>query len=152
MKELEKLYTVEEIAQMTMLTTRTIRNYLRDGILKGRKIGGQWRFTSDDVERFMDSGTVGTAIADDAKQSVLDFVDGVNTDITGEVQICAIIDLYVKQEAAKRRSDEFCALIDSGKGETCFKYKYVYSQDEEKARYIIFASPGFISKAMDVLK
>ena len=42
---LQKLYSVEEIAQMTSVTTRTIRNYLRNGILKGRKIGGQWRFS-----------------------------------------------------------------------------------------------------------
>ena len=39
MPELEKLYTVDEIAKMTALTTRTIRNYLRSGTLKGRKIG-----------------------------------------------------------------------------------------------------------------
>ena len=40
----EKLYSVEEIAKMTSVTTRTIRNYLRNGILTGTKIGGQWRF------------------------------------------------------------------------------------------------------------
>jgi excisionase family DNA binding protein len=45
MKEFEKMYTVEDIAQITSMTARTIRNYLKDGTLKGRKIGGQWRFT-----------------------------------------------------------------------------------------------------------
>lgn len=47
---LQKLYSVEEIAQMTSVTTRTIRNYLRNGILKGRKIGGQWRFSLEDID------------------------------------------------------------------------------------------------------
>ncbi|MGM8370207.1 helix-turn-helix domain-containing protein, partial (plasmid) [Clostridium perfringens] len=45
MNNFEKLYTIEDIAKMTRLTSRTIRNYLKDGILEGKKIGGQWRFT-----------------------------------------------------------------------------------------------------------
>ena len=55
---MEKLYTVEDIANMTSTTSRTIRNYLKDGLLKGKKIGGQWRFTEEDIKNFMDSGTV----------------------------------------------------------------------------------------------
>ena len=58
MAELEKLYTVDDIAQMTALTTRTIRNYLRNGMLKGRKIGGQWRFTQADVQAMLERGAV----------------------------------------------------------------------------------------------
>ena len=52
---MEKLFTVEDIATMTSLTSRTIRNYLKDGILKGRKIGGQWRFTEEEIKNFMDN-------------------------------------------------------------------------------------------------
>jgi len=39
--EFKKLYTVEDVAKMTGLTTRTIRNYIKDGKLKGKKIGVQ---------------------------------------------------------------------------------------------------------------
>ena len=46
----EKLYSINEIAKLTKLTDRTIRNYLASGTLKGRKIGGQWRFTRKDIE------------------------------------------------------------------------------------------------------
>lgn len=35
--EFKKLYTVEDVAKMTGLTTRTIRNYIKDGKLKGKK-------------------------------------------------------------------------------------------------------------------
>ena len=51
MNNFEKLYTIEDIANMTRLTSRTIRNYLKDGILEGKKIGGQWRFTMKDNKR-----------------------------------------------------------------------------------------------------
>lgn len=58
---LQKLYSVEEIAQMTSVTTRTIRNYLRNGILKGKKIGGQWRFSLEDIEAMINQ-TNGTSL------------------------------------------------------------------------------------------
>ena len=46
----EKLYSISDIAKKTKLTDRTIRNYLASGTLKGRKVGGQWRFTQDDIK------------------------------------------------------------------------------------------------------
>ncbi len=53
MSEVERLYTVEQVAKMTSLTTRTIQNYLRTGILRGRRIGGQWRFTATDIREMI---------------------------------------------------------------------------------------------------
>jgi len=38
----QKLYTVADVAELTGLTSRTIRNYLKDGTLRRRKIGVQW--------------------------------------------------------------------------------------------------------------
>ena len=48
--EFEKLYTAEDVAQFTGLTLRTIRNYIKSGKLKGRRIGVQWRFTAADIQ------------------------------------------------------------------------------------------------------
>ena len=55
---LEKLYSVEEVAEMTAVTTRTIRNYLRKGVLTGTKIGGQWRFRQEDIMHMFNQETV----------------------------------------------------------------------------------------------
>lgn len=50
---IEKLYTVEEVAELASVTSRTIRNYLKAGRLEGRKIGGQWRFSQEEVQRLL---------------------------------------------------------------------------------------------------
>lgn len=52
-KVIEKLYTVEEVAELASVTGRTIRNYLKSGRLVGRKIGGQWRFPESEVQRLL---------------------------------------------------------------------------------------------------
>ena len=41
MNKLEKLFTIADIAEMTSLSDRSIRNYLRNGLLTGQKVGGQ---------------------------------------------------------------------------------------------------------------
>lgn len=75
-KPLEKLYTVNDIAQMTQLSTRTIRRYLQSGELQGKKVGHQWRFTEKDLARFMDNSTIITAL-DEADELVFeDFRQG----------------------------------------------------------------------------
>lgn len=51
----EKLYTAEDVAEITGLTLRTIRNYIKDGRLTGRRIGVQWRFTEADIQALFDS-------------------------------------------------------------------------------------------------
>ncbi len=53
---IEKLYTVEEVAELASVTGRTIRNYLKSGRLIGRKIGGQWRFPEAEVQRLLVGG------------------------------------------------------------------------------------------------
>lgn len=55
----EKFYTVADVAQVTGLTDRTIRNYLKDGTLMGSKIGVQWRFTEDEVRKLFMKQTPG---------------------------------------------------------------------------------------------
>ncbi len=55
----QKLYTVADVAELTGLTSRTIRNYLKDGTLQGRKIGVQWRFTEEDINRLFSEVDIG---------------------------------------------------------------------------------------------
>ncbi|CAM4381234.1 helix-turn-helix domain-containing protein [Saccharibacillus endophyticus] len=46
-------WTIEEVAQELGVTTRTIRNYLKSGELSGTKIGGQWRFTVENIRKLV---------------------------------------------------------------------------------------------------
>ncbi|MGL4738955.1 MAG: helix-turn-helix domain-containing protein [Cellulosilyticaceae bacterium] len=154
MSPLEKLYSVEEIAEMTSLTSRTIRNYLKDGSLKGRKIGGQWRFTEEDIKGFMNQENVQTSIRDEVTQSVYDFMDGVNTDIKGNAQMCSIIDLYCKAQEASEKAQQIMELLKDYPAESGIRYHYESSYDEAgegKARFIIYGSPRFLGSVCDIL-
>lgn len=147
----DKLYSVDEIATMTSLTTRTIRTYLKNGILRGRKIGGQWRFTTEDIEKFMNHGEVESSMSKEMQAAIDSFVDGSESN-EEETQICTIVDRYVEPHEAKATCDQLLALINGTEFEAPMNFKYDYIHAKKKARFVLFAAPGFIAEAMKVFQ
>lgn len=53
-KKLEiRIYGLDELAEALGITRRTLYNYLKNGRLKGVKIGGEWRITEENLVRFL---------------------------------------------------------------------------------------------------
>ena len=48
------LYSVPELSQKLNVTTVTIRNYLKQGKLKGQKVMGRWFILDDDIVEFFE--------------------------------------------------------------------------------------------------
>ena len=46
-------YSVSEVAHKLNVTTMSVRNYLRHGQLKGKKIMGRWLITEGDLKALM---------------------------------------------------------------------------------------------------
>ena len=50
----EKVYTVEEIAELLKVKVYTVREWLRTGKLKGFKMGGRvWRVKESELDKFI---------------------------------------------------------------------------------------------------
>jgi len=46
------LYTAKEISEILDLTSVTMREYIKDGKIKGQKVGGKWYITEDSLKAF----------------------------------------------------------------------------------------------------
>ena len=75
------LLSVSEVADALGVTTRTIRNYLSDGKLKGQQIGGQWKFLKSEVYRF---------IGQSVENPVTNFFENENHFKTGSILVINI--------------------------------------------------------------
>jgi excisionase family DNA binding protein len=51
----EHLLTLREAAEVLRLSTRTVREYLKRGEIRGRIIGNRWRFRRADLDAFFES-------------------------------------------------------------------------------------------------
>ena len=69
----EPLYSIADVAKITKLTDRTIRNYLAKGILKGKKIGGQWRFTDQDLCMLFSNSYFENDMKNKVENQIIDF-------------------------------------------------------------------------------
>ena len=94
MIEEEKLYSISDIAKKTKLTDRTIRNYLANGTLKGRKIGGQWRFTQSDINALFNNEEFADDMLSKSAKNVEKYLKN-EFSFENENNICSVINVVV---------------------------------------------------------
>lgn len=88
----ETSLSLAQIAQMTMLTQRTLHNYMKRGLLHGEKTAAGWRFSADDFSQFMEEPFVKAAIRSKHLSMAEDFL---HRRIPTSGEVCMVYDLAV---------------------------------------------------------
>ena len=52
-----RMYTLDEVSKMVMVTRRTLYNHINNGKLNAVKIGRQWRVTEENLRDYLEAGT-----------------------------------------------------------------------------------------------
>ena len=139
---MEKYYTLNEVAMMTGLTTRTLRNYLKMNVLKGEKIDGIWKFTEEEFAEFIQNPYVKPSLQAKNKAIVFDFL-AQNEKRTNE--ICTIIDVCEDSNEAEEISAFFCEEINKrNEGKINFSY-------EKNGSYVRVILRGYEDTVMEIL-
>ncbi len=105
------MYTLKDLIMITGLTERTLRNYLKLGILVGEKKDGIWCFGVEQIEELMQNETVRAAMHAKRQAIVFDFL---NATKKKENSICVILDL--PKDDAKEVSRFFCEAVSCRRG------------------------------------
>ena len=102
-------YTLGHLSQITGLTDRTLRTYLKNGILEGEKINGIWHFTENQLDAFLRHPAVRPSIQAKNNAIVYDFMLDTKK---SEPRACVILDLPDLDRVAASRF--FCDAIGCG--------------------------------------
>jgi len=54
-----KLYDINEVAGILSVTTTSIHNYIKKGLLAGQKIGGRWFISEENIKIFVSGSNNG---------------------------------------------------------------------------------------------
>ena len=86
------LYSVDDLHEMLGVSKMTIRAYLREGRLKGRKLGVQWYVTEEAIKSYFDVGSEENVTKQEKKKqrSYRYVVQGIN-DLVSETEECETI-------------------------------------------------------------
>ena len=127
-------YTIHDICLFSGLTPRTLRNYLRLGLLAGEKADGAWRFTPEQVDAFLTNPAVWSSIQAKKNALVYDFM---LSKTKSTRSLCAILDL--PGEDSQALSEFFCGQINSGRFGPGFRFSL-----ENSGRYprVIVSGPA----------
>lgn len=139
---MEKYYTINEVAVMSGLTTRTLRNYLKMDVLKGEKVDGIWRFTQEEFVEFLQNPYVKPSIQAKNKAIVFDFLAQNEKRIN---EMCTMIDIYAKDYEAEEISSFFCEEINK-RNESNIKFSF-----EKNGSYVRVILSGYEDTVMEIL-
>jgi excisionase family DNA binding protein len=122
-----QLYTADEVAGLLNLHVKTIRRYVRDGRLKARRIGKEYRIARADLDDF--SGATRPA--------------GTPVARTRHVIASSIVDVdVISPDESHRITTLIMASLNSRKGEADFpRVDSIYYPEQAKLRVTITASP-----------
>ena len=140
---MDRNYSLNEIALMTFFSTRTLRNYLNQGILKGEKTDGKWQFTAEEIDRFFAEPFVKEGLRIKRNGIVFDFLAdrSKNTKKT-----CVILDIPVSLKESKTLSEFFCRQM-----ETVSDAVFTFDWNNGSVRIIISGAEESVAKMMEAL-
>jgi len=122
-----QLFTADEVAGLLNLHVKTIRRYVRDGRLKAKRIGKEYRIARADLDAF--AGETRAAETPVAR--------------TRHVIASSIVDIdAISPDDSHRVTTMIMASLNSRKGEADFpRVDSIYYPEQGKLRVTITASP-----------
>ncbi len=142
---MKEYYSIDDLATMTMLTTRTLRNYISQGLLQGEKEAGAWSFSNDHIEAFFKEPSVAQSIQSKKNGMVYEFM---SNDIKHENMVCSMYDYPKKSsDEAEAIYEKLVNQINSNQYGP-IRFSYAYNRKKEMVRIILIGNPIEIHKLM----
>ena len=98
-------YNLNDLALMTGFTTRTLRNYLNQGLLHGEKENGMWQFPAEEIDRFFREPFVKEGLRIKRSGIVFDFMADRSKN---QARSCIILDIPASVGKGNEISTFFC--------------------------------------------
>ena len=131
------LYTADQVAELLNLHVKTVRRYLRDGRLKARRIGKEYRIARADLDAF--AGEIGAVETPVAR--------------TRHVIASTVLDADVVSPGDSHRiTTMVMAALNSRKGEPDYpRVDTIYYEEQAKLRITITASPSLTCELLRMI-
>lgn len=143
------LFTVEEVAQVLDVHTRTVRRYIKEEKLSASKVGGRWKVEKEELKRFMNNEEVIEQFQKKQDDIILGLMEAKSND---KVTIHTIVDFKVdSEEEIEQLCGRVCNIInnvDSGN----IKFQYSYNKETGIARFIFKGNLKNISMVISLFE
>ena len=108
-------YSVQELADQLGVTTRSIRNYLHEGKLKGTKVGGEWKFSEQNLFDFLYGDKENLMIQKDYQ---------VTLDVPVTLKLSLVTDDFHEMDAFKEQLFNYHSEVYANKNDRLIQYTH----------------------------
>lgn len=147
MFEIDRMYTLNDVKNMTGLSERTLRRHLREGLLKGAKVGGVWRFRAENLKHYFNDKTMVENIANQASKDVKKFLRGEYSN-SKDHRVCVIVDIDITEGTTLSGIRQDILDIANAHKEISMKF----TKDDDKIRITLLGDFNYIEDCVDALK
>ena len=133
-------YNLNDLAQITGFTTRTLRNYLNQGLLKGTKTNSKWQFTPQEIDNFLKQPFIKEGLRIKQSSVVFDFMA---VRAKKKECSCIILDIPCSVNEGNKLSGFFCDKVNCS-GDVTFNYNW----NSGICRIILSGAAASVAKIM----
>lgn len=147
-----KYYSIDETAEKIGVHAKTIRRYIYGGKLSAQKIGGQWRVYENAIQEYMND-CKGSCGASPSQDDFCVFMDGEYFASEGPIQICTIVDCYIKDATICREivsTVMALSLEEPFQKESC-RIHYLKDKAAERIRFVVWGNTAFIVRVLQIV-
>ncbi len=144
----DQLYSADEAAQILGLQVRTVRNYVRDGLLPGVRIGKQYRIARADLEAFTDG--LGPR---DGRRGPQEAQPEASGPVGSAAEVSSVVQLDgVAASAADRLERTLAAAsLAAGASGTSTRVEPIYDEARRRLRLIIVGTPAEVADLLRIV-
>lgn len=138
-----QFFSVEQLSEILNLHPKTIQRFIREGKIKGTKIGRSWKVHTKDLKEFTHSELSDIPRLDDkVEYSIQPSID--------RIQVSSVIEINEKEpDEASRLSNSLMAMMNCKDPSWGYcDLRVIHYPEKGKARIVINGSPKFISEMM----
>lgn len=144
---MEKWLSVEEIAQILSIHPRTVRRMLTDEVIKGDKIGRQWRVREQSLHMYLESDNGRMQIQSKREQILADFA---NRPVTNEKDIEVLLAIKCQKAKLKDLQTKMPILLETLNAHE--DLQFAMTSEDGMAQLTLNGSIELISRVVELLK
>ncbi|MCF7925566.1 MAG: helix-turn-helix domain-containing protein [Candidatus Izimaplasma sp.] len=144
---MNKLFTLNELMDITKLSERTIRRYLKQDKLTGVKVGKEWRFTEENVKELFSKIEFSSQISSLANEKVKQFIEG-NYETKEDHRMLSIFDIDNLTKTQHSKVKMMLMRISNNHNNIDMKF----NTKDDKTRITLIGNIDYIYECVNELK
>ncbi|GKU26363.1 helix-turn-helix domain-containing protein [Clostridium folliculivorans] len=151
----EKLYTIDQVAEILGMHHKTIRKFITEGKLRAAKVGKQWRISGHDLSLFMENSDIQIDRTKE-EENLIEFSTSKSTSSNSQnkINVSSVVDINeLNIDEYNRISNSLLALMNSKDPNLGLStIKMQYSEKENRLRVLLWGDIKFTEEVLSFIK